>query len=89
MANVPPIRFTLFDGKQRAKTNYQLTALGKVKAEEFRITGPKGDVMSALESVGPATITEVASEAKIPPERVKQIVHRLVLEGWVSKVPGE
>lgn len=81
---------TLFGAKEpKARANYQLTPLGKTKAEEFRVTGPRGSVMSMLDDSGPSTIGEIASEAKMSPERVKRILNSLQADGWVRRVSSE
>lgn len=82
--------FNLFGVKEpKARANYQLTPLGKTKAEEFRVTGPKGSVMSMLDDSGPSTIQEVANEVKMSPERVKRILNSLMADGWVRRVSSE
>ena len=83
-----PIKLTLFGGKKQ-KANYQLTALGKVKSEEYRIAGPKGEVMTALENSGPCTTSELATATEMSATKVKQIVGNLEREGWVRKVSEE
>lgn len=88
MSNVPPIKLTLFSGP-KSRANYQLTALGKTKAENFNVIGAKGEVVTALENVGPCTVSELANEIKMSPTRVKQIMQVLVRDGWVRKVTSE
>lgn len=88
MSRIPPIKLTLFGGP-KSRANYQLTALGKVKAEQFNVVGTKGEVVTALENIGPCTISELANETKMSPERVKQAVQVLVRDGWARKVTSE
>lgn len=83
-----PIKLTLFGGKKQ-KANYQLTALGKIKAEEYRISGPKGEVMTALESAGPCSVNELATATELSNTKVKQVVESLSREGWIRKVSEE
>lgn len=88
MPNLPPLRFTLFGG-YKTRPSYQLTAIGKVKAEELRVSGPKGEVVAALENSGPCTITEITNEAKISSESIKRILNVLIRDGWVRKTVVE
>ncbi len=86
------IKFQLFGGakaKRKLMPHYGLTPLGKIKAEEFHISGPKGEVMAALESNGESTISEIAESARMTPERVKQVLQSLVANGYVRKVATE
>jgi len=88
MPNLPPIKLTLFGGP-KSRANYQLTALGKTKAEGFHMLGTKGEVVTVLENIGPCTVSEIANEVKMSPTRVKQIIQVLVRDGWVRKVTAE
>jgi len=88
MSNIPPVKLTLFGGpKQRA--NYQLTALGKTKAEQVNITGARGEVVMALENIAPCTLSELSSETKMSPIQVRQVMQILMRDGWVRKMSGE
>lgn len=89
MPNIPPVKLTLFGGHQKSRSNYQLTEIGKRKAEDFNITGTKGEIVIALESIGPCTLSELSNETKMSPTRVKMIVQTLMRDGWVRKVSGE
>jgi len=88
MSNVPPIKLTLFGGP-KSRANYQLTQLGKTKAENFNVLGDRGEVVTALENVGPCTINELANETRMTPMKVKQVMQVLVRDGWVMKVTAE
>ena len=88
MSNLPPVKLTLFGGP-RSRPNYQLTSLGKQKAEQINISGARGEVMMALENIGPCTVSELANETKMPPVRVKQVVRVLTRDGWAMKVGAE
>jgi len=84
-----PTRLFSHDGV-KARTNYMLTAKGKVKAEEVSVSGPKGEVIMALDaSESPSTISEISNAARMSPQRVKQVVQSLMREGWVRKVSAE
>ena len=88
MPNIPPVKLTLFGG-QKYRSNYQLTALGKTKAEQINVSGTKGEVVMALENIGPCTISELANEIKMSPANVKQTMQILVRDGWARKITGE
>ena len=88
MGNLPPVKLTLFGG-QKYRSNYQLTQLGKTKAEQINISGARGEVVMALENIGPCTISELSNETKMSPARVKQVMQVLIRDGWVMKVTGE
>jgi len=88
MSNIPPVKLTLFGGPKR-RSNYQLTALGRTKAEQINISGDRGNVVMALENIGPCTIAELAREIQMSPAHVKQMMQILIRDGWASKVSGE
>ena len=88
MSNIPPVKLTLFGG-QKYRSNYQLTPLGKMKAEQINISGTRGEVVMALENIGPCTISELANEIKMSPTHVKQAMEILIRDGWARKVTGE
>ena len=88
MSNIPPVKLTLFGGP-KYRSNYQLTALGKTKAEQINISGARGEVVMALENVGPCTLSELANETKMSPVGVKQVMQVLIRDGWVRKVSSE
>ena len=80
----------LFGTKEpKARANYQLTPLGKTKAEEYRVTGPRGSVMQMLDDSGPSTISEIANETRMSSERVKRILNSLQADGWIRRVSAE
>lgn len=71
--------------KQRARANYQLTPLGETKAEQFNMSGARGIVVGALQDCQPATIAEIAKQAKLSPEKVNRVLTSLMGDGWVMK----
>ena len=83
-----PIKVTLFGGP-KYRSNYQLTALGKTKAEQISIGGAKGEIVMALENIGPCTLSELANETKMSIPRVKQVMQVLIRDGWARKITGE
>ena len=85
MPNIPPVKLTLFGGPKH-RSNYQLTALGKTKAEQVNISGARGEVIMVLENIGPCTLSELSNEAKMSPVQVKQVVQILIRDGWAMKV---
>ena len=89
MGNIPPVKLTLFGGGQKHRSNYQLTQLGKTKSEQINISGTRGEVVMALENIGPCTISELANEIKMSPIQIKQVMQILIRDGWVRKVSSE
>ena len=88
MPNMPPVKLTLFGGP-KSRSNYQLTELGKTKAEQINISGTRGEVVMALENIGPCTIPELANEIKMSPTNAKQAMKLLIRDGWAMKVGSE
>ena len=88
MPTMPPVKLTLFGG-QKHRSNYQLTALGKTKAEQINISGSRGEVVMTLENIGPCTLSEIANETRMSPAHVKQVMQVLIRDGWANKVTGE
>ena len=88
MGNIPPVKLTLFGGP-KYRSNYQLTTLGKTKAEQINISGARGEVVMALENTGPCTLSELANETKLSPTHVKQVMQILMRDGWARKVGSE
>lgn len=60
-----------------------LTPLGKTKAEQFSMPGPKGDIIIALNDSGPSTLSEVGSAIGMPVDRVKSVAKALIDSGYV------
>jgi len=68
---------------------FGLTPLGKTKAEQFSATGPKFDILAALDEGGPSSVSEIAEETKMSTNKVKTIIKQLVASGYVRKVHSE
>lgn len=71
------------------KASYQVTALGKQKAEEFSLSGPRWQVLAYLAEQGPATVSEIVSHVGMSDEKVKFIVRDLIQNGYVTTVAGD
>jgi len=72
-----------------SKANYGLTPLGKVKAEEGELAGARGRVLGAVQSLSFSTPSEIATEANLPIERVKQVLKVLIKRGFVQQEQEE
>ena len=72
-----------------AHTTVGLTTLGKSKAEQHTLNGPKYDVLDMLDSAGPSTISEIAEECKMGINKAKSIVKSLTMDGYVRKIRSE
>ena len=68
---------------------FGVTPLGKTKAEEYSLSGPKWEVLSVLNENGPSSVSEIANEVKASPEKVKAILRALMNTGYVRKVSSE
>lgn len=66
--------------------SYGLTPLGKTKAEEFALSGPKWTVLAVLNENGPSSVSEIATEAHLSPDKVKSILRTLISSGYVQRV---
>jgi len=86
MSNLPPVKLTLFGKEPKHRSNYELTQLGKTKSEQISISGTKGAIIMALESIGPCTLSELSNETRISPAQVKQVVQILIRDGWARKL---
>lgn len=70
-------------------STYGLSALGKTKAEEFALSGPRWEVLAMLNENGPSSVREIAEETKLSPEKVKAILRGHIRSGYVKKVSQE
>lgn len=66
-----------------------LTNLGKQKAEQFSVSGPKFEVMAVLNERGPCTIKELGEETRMDISKIKFIVKALVRSQCVRVQRGE
>lgn len=66
-----------------------LTNLGKTKAEQFSLQGPKWEVLAMLNEAGPSSISEISDELKMSDKKVKKIVKSLIASGYVKRVSGD
>lgn len=73
----------------KTHSSYNLSPLGKTKAEEYAVSGPKGNVMVAINEIGPASVKEICEETKYNPEKVKAILRELIRSGYVRKASEE
>ncbi len=71
------------------RCTYQLTQLGKTKAEEFGLSGPSWDVLAYMDENGASTIKEVAEGCHFSPEKTKEVLKKLIDSGYVRRVTTE
>lgn len=69
-----------------ARQSYAVTSLGKQKAEEFSLLGPRWQVLAYLAESGPGSMSEVARECNLSEEKVKLILNGLIENGYVQSV---
>lgn len=79
-----------FGAKRRVrvgtKSSYNVTVLGKQKAENFDLEGPRWTVLAYLAEQGPASVSEVVKETNLGEEKVKLILRGLMQNGYVQAV---
>jgi DNA-binding MarR family transcriptional regulator len=82
-----------FGARRRARigkaSSYNVTALGKTKAEKFDLEGPRWTVLAYLAESGPASVSEIVKESNLNDEKVKLILKGLIKDGYVAPVAGE
>lgn len=66
-----------------------LTSLGKAKAENFSLDGPRFQIISYLNDSGPSSLREVSENTKIPVEKVKALAKQLAREGYVRRTSSD
>lgn len=71
------------------RQSYNVTALGKRKAEEFSLSGPRLQVLQHLSEDGPSGVPEVSRETNLTDEKVKLILQGLISDGYVQPVAHE
>ena len=81
--------FTRKGTESGVNTTFGLTPLGKTKAEQFSMQGPRFDVLAVLDEGGPCSISEIAEETKMSTNKIKQIIKQLVVSNYVRKVGNE
>ena len=87
------MRFPIF-GKQKdtlvaptedkKDTSVALTPLGKQKAEQFSLEGPKFDVMATILESGTQPIGEISSKVGMSANKVKEVCKSLARNGYVK-----
>ena len=86
MRNIP----RWFGARTRTKVgvrqSYGVTTLGKQKAEEFALSGPRWKVLAYLAEDGPSSVNEVEREVSMNNEKVKLILKNLLDNGYIQTV---
>ena len=76
--------------KSRARVgkhqSYGVTTLGKEKAENFDLSGPRWKVLAHLAEEGPSSMSEIMHETNLSDEKVKLILRGLIADGYVISV---
>ena len=71
------------------KMSYNVTVLGKQKAERFDLEGPRWQVLAYLSEQGPAGVPELVRETNLSEDKVKLILKGLMESGFVMTATGE
>lgn len=79
-----------FGARGRAKVgahhSYGVTQLGKQKAEEFALSGPRFDVLAHLAEHSPCSVSEIEKECHMSKDKVESILRSLMNDGYVQPV---
>lgn len=79
---------TTTDSKKDASVS--LTPIGKQKAEQFALEGPKFDVVATLLEGGTQSIGEISSKVGMSANKVREVCKSLARNGYVKflKIQG-
>lgn len=75
--------------KLRAKKKrgtYGLTELGKIKANEYGLAGPRWEVLNDLDDNGPSSKREISERIHIPEDKVKVVLQSLEADRFVTEM---
>lgn len=72
--------------KVSLRASYGVTALGKQKAEEFALSGPRWEVLAYLAEEGPSSISEIEKQVGMSGDKVKLILRQLISSSYVQRV---
>ena len=64
--------------------SYGVTPLGKQKAEEFALSGPRLSVLQHIAENAPCSVNEIVRECNMNDEKVKHVLRSLMSEGYVQ-----
>lgn len=68
------------------RASYGLTPLGKIKAEEYGLSGYNWEVLNDLDDNGPSSRKEISDRTHIPIDKVKVVLSRLIADGYIKKM---
>jgi DNA-binding PadR family transcriptional regulator len=74
-----------FQHKAVRKKSYQLTELGKRKAEEMAAEGDRLAVLTTLDEEGAATTDEISNTTHIGRFKVQMIMNDFIRAGYIQK----
>jgi len=66
--------------------NFDLTALGTSKADQFTLYGAQGLVVGVMRESGPSSISFIATEANMSTDKVKMVLKDLMRSGYIQRV---
>ena len=79
-----------FGARRKARVgthqSYGVTPLGKKKAEEFALSGPRWKVLAYIAEEGPCSVSEVEKEAGMGTDKAKLILRGLLNDGYIQAV---
>jgi predicted transcriptional regulator len=78
-----------FKNKVDSESTVSLTPIGKSKAEQASVAGPRYDILAHLSENGPSSVREIAEELHRPSGQVKHLIKSLIKDGYVRRTSGE
>jgi len=84
LSNIPHFLGIKTKAKVGKHQSYGVTALGKEKAEQFALSGPRLKVLAHLAEEGPSSVGEVERECSMSNEKTTLILRGLINDGYVQ-----
>lgn len=69
--------------------SYNVTQLGKQKAENLTLSGPRFKVLAHISEEGPCSISEIVREVGISDDKAKVVLRGLMQDGYVQSLPQD
>ena len=86
MKTVQAVDGTVKRLRSNKRVAYELTQLGKIKAEEVGLGGAEWEVLSYINDHGPSPKQEISAETHMAEQKVKVILGRLQASGYVKPI---
>lgn len=70
--------------ESKKDTSVTLTPLGKTKAEQFSLEGPRFDILASLLEDGTQSIGEISAKTGHSANKVKEVCRSLATSGYIK-----